>query len=568
MPGLVETTIDINGVIIKQFSELKLSQGIFAHHAFRLVCPAEAIEGEPDIIFNTSGSLVGSAIQIKMSPMEDNARQLFSGIVTCVEAERKNGYAGNIIISGYSPTILMDDGLHCRIWEEKTLKNIVQDVLKDFPCNILRHAITPSGQHPFSYMVQYKESAWQFINRLAAVCKEWLYYDGSKLVMGMPQGATTELTYGVQLNRFSMCMQIKPPGLVMQGYDYLTHTVFTSASQNVAIDAGLNDLGKQALAKSRQLYSRLPKQWNNHFFSNQKQLDDVVAAHSAMQSSDLIAFNGSSDMPGIQPGSFITIKTTDMFNSHAVSVGEFTVITIDHYCDGQGNYFNDFTAVPATVKVPPVKPFPDPYCETQSAIVTDNNDKNSLGRVRVQFHWMKPPEKSPWLRMTTPHAGNGKGVYIIPETGEEVLVGFEGGNPLKPFVIGALFHGEAKTGFGNPGNDIKAIQTRSGNKIIMDDRKGSVLLEDRNGNNINMDGAGKITVRAGQHMVFECGSTTIELKKDGTIRFAGEKIEIIATKDVKMRSGMASFTADGQTDEARINGNALVAVTGKLIKLN
>lgn len=257
-----------------------------------------------------------------------------------------------------------------------------------------------------------------------------------------------------------------------------------------------------------------------------------------------------------------------MFNSHAVSVGEFTVITIDHYCDGQGNYFNDFTAVPATVKVPPVKPFPDPYCETQSAIVTDNNDKNSLGRVRVQFHWMKPPEKSPWLRMTTPHAGNGKGVYIIPETGEEVLVGFEGGNPLKPFVIGALFHGEAKTGFGNPGNDIKAIQTRSGNKIIMDDRKGSVLLEDRNGNNINMDGGGKITVRAGQHMVFECGSTTIELKKDGTIRFAGEKIEIIATKDVKMRSGMASFTADGQTDEARINGNALVAVTGKLIKLN
>jgi len=78
--------------------------------------------------------------------------------------------------------------------------------------------------------------------------------------------------------------------------------------------------------------------------------------------------------------------------------------------------------VPASVKAPPVQSFVEPCCETQSALVTDNYDSRGLGRIRVKFHWMNGNEKSPWLRVTTPHAGDGKGLFVMPEIGEEVIV--------------------------------------------------------------------------------------------------------------------------------------------------
>ncbi|WP_282057310.1 phage baseplate assembly protein V, partial [Maribacter luteus] len=71
----------------------------------------------------------------------------------------------------------------------------------------------------------------------------------------------------------------------------------------------------------------------------------------------------------------------------------------------------------------------------QRGWVLDNADPNGLGRIKVQFPWQKPMGTStPWIKMATPYSGSGKGFYFIPEKDEEVLVGFEGDNPEKPFV--------------------------------------------------------------------------------------------------------------------------------------
>ena len=69
-----------------------------------------------------------------------------------------------------------------------------------------------------------------------------------------------------------------------------------------------------------------------------------------------------------------------------------------------------------------------------------------MSRIQVQFPWQKRNgATTPWTRVTTPYAGNGKGFHVIPEIGEKVLVEFEGGNPEKPVVIGAMFHGQGKS---------------------------------------------------------------------------------------------------------------------------
>ena len=41
-------------------------------------------------------------------------------------------------------------------------------------------------------------------------------------------------------------------------------------------------------------------------------------------------------------------------------------------------------------------------------------------------------------------AGPARGLYVLPEVDDEVLVGFEHGRPDAPFVLGALWNGKDK----------------------------------------------------------------------------------------------------------------------------
>ena len=496
MAQYVDIAIDIEGKSIKQFSAFSLSQGIFEHHVFRLVCPTEAIDGSGSIL-NSSRNMIGGKINIQIDAVASSKGQLkFAGVITQVEAARHSGHAGDVIISGYSPTILLDNGPHCRTWEKKAVKNIAQDVLQPFPQNLLQPKVAPAYGETLSYVVQYKESAWQFLSRLGATYGEWLFYDGQKLILGAPQGAKEKLNFGVDLHSFNMALQVRPANFQMLSYDYMNTQVYVSQPGGTADKAGLNDMGKLALQKSQQFYGMQPKQWHNNFLTNKKQLDDFTNARAAMQGSNMVRFNGSSDHPGLQLGGAVNIQGTNVYSLSNEAYGDYTLISVNHYCDGQGNYSNDFVAIPASVKMPPVTQYGEPHCETQSALVTDNHDQKGLGRVRVKFHWMGDGEKSPWLRVTSPHGGSGKGMFFVPEVGEEVIVGFEGDSPIKPYVIGTVYHSTAKTDFSNEQNDIKALQTRSGNLIVMNDKEGSVHVADAKGNDMLIDGSGNVKITA------------------------------------------------------------------------
>jgi type VI secretion system secreted protein VgrG len=552
MARAVETVIEIDGMKIEQFSSLKLSQGIYAHHFFRLECPVETVDENEHTLFNGSKNLIGAPVRIKVMSVPDHSELLFKGVITQIDAVRHNGHPGIIIVSGYSPTIMLDNGPHCRSWERQSLKSLAGSVLEKFSDDWLKRNIAPAYKETIHYTVQYKETAWQFINRLAGTYGEWLYYDGQQLVLGPPKGRKVNVTYGAALSRFELSVQLKPGSMEVWAYDYVDHEVYKS---EVGHSNGYkNELGLYALAKSAELFKPLPKTWHNHFVKSKKQVDDLMNAQAAIQHSDLVRLNGCSDLPGFQPGDTIAIK----MSGSGQALEDFRIISIEHTWDGIGNYTNEFVAIPASVKTPPVVLPPEPYCESQSAIVVENNDTAKLGRVRVRFHWMTEKEKSPWLRIAIPHAGEGTGLFMLPEKYAEVMVAFAGGNATRPYVIGEVYNGNAKTGFGNAENDIKAIQTRSGTKIIMNDNKGSILIEDKMKNSVQLDGDGTVTVKANDKMVLACGEAKIILKEDGTITISGKEIKVDASEEIKIVS----------KDNANIKAGTLVKVESEMIKLN
>jgi type VI secretion system secreted protein VgrG len=554
MAQFVETSIAIEGKSIKQFSALSIEQRIFDHHRFRITCPSEGIDGTSGSIFNASKDFVGKSITIQIKAINGDGTTQFSGVITQVEASRHSGHAGDISLSGFSPTILLDNGPHCKTWEKKAVKNIAQDVISNFPQNLLQPKISPVYGETLSYTVQYRETAWQFLSRLSATYGEWLFYDGQKLVLGSPQGPKAKLNFGSNLADFGMALQVRPATFKMMAYDYMNHEVYDGSPANTASKAGLNDFGKHVLQKSEKFYAAKPKQWHNQFLTNKKQLDDYVNTRAAMQSSNMVRFDGHSGHPGIQVGGVASVQGKNVFSGSDETFGDYHVISVNHQCDGQGNYSNQFIAIPSSIKMPPVTDAEEPRCETQSALVTDNHDPKGLGRIRVKFHWMSGNEKSPWLRMTSMHGGNGKGIFFIPEVDEEVIVGFEGDSPTKPYIIGTVYHSKAKTDFSNDKNDVKTIQTRSGNKIVMNDKEGSVFVEDKDGNSMKIDGDGNVNVLANKTIVLTCGDSKIEMKEDGTVNITGKKITVSADEKATMVSKQASFTADGNGGDAKIDG--------------
>ncbi|MET2996520.1 phage baseplate assembly protein V, partial [Flavobacterium columnare] len=146
-------------------------------------------------------------------------------------------------------------------------------------------------------------------------------------------------------------------------------------------------------------------------------------------------------------------------------------------------------------------------------------------------------QKTPWIRLIQPHSGAGKGFHFIPEIGEEVLVGFESGNAEKPFVLGTHYNGSETSGYHTSGNDVKAIHTRSGTKIILNDAQGSVFIEDPSGNTWTMDGQGNISVNAPNDITMNAG---------GNISMtAGMNITTSAGMNISESAGMNHSTTAG-----------------------
>lgn len=79
-------------------------------------------------------------------------------------------------------------------------------------------------------------------------------------------------------------------------------------------------------------------------------------------------------------------------------------------------------------------------------IVTNNQDPDQLGRVRVRYPALDDSHEGWWARVVIPGAGAARGNVTLPLVGDEVLVAFEHGSDQHPYVLGSVFNGQGKPG--------------------------------------------------------------------------------------------------------------------------
>jgi uncharacterized protein involved in type VI secretion and phage assembly len=76
-----------------------------------------------------------------------------------------------------------------------------------------------------------------------------------------------------------------------------------------------------------------------------------------------------------------------------------------------------------------------------SAVVKSLDDPTGQARIQLGFPWLSDTQRSSWAPVAAAMAGGGRGAFLMPEVGDEVLVSFEHGDFDHPFIVGFLWNG-------------------------------------------------------------------------------------------------------------------------------
>lgn len=178
------------------------------------------------------------------------------------------------------------------------------------------------------------------------------------------------------------------------------------------------------------------------------------------------------------------------------------------------------------------------------AIVTNNQDPDGMGRVKVSFPWLSDSDESHWARVAAPMAGQERGMYFLPEVDDEVLVVFQHGDLRFPYVLGALWNGKdappAKNDDGK--NNLRVIKSRSGHVIRLNDEDGKEKVEI-----VDKTGKNSIVFDAAKNTITIASDQDIELKApNGKLKLEAKEVEIKSSSTATVEAS-GDMTLKGAT---------------------
>lgn len=527
-------TLDGKEFLRKNSYEVTLHQKTNDHDTFTIVVPDDALDTFKGYVMENSKNLLGKEIGITYWRFGES-KHYFQGVIGKIKNKKDEGGGyGDLYITGYAPSILLESGKDCQSFEDKSLEQIVKEVTEGYSqeakVEISSNQLNQYNKKPLSYTVQYKESDYEFLQRLARRHGEYFYYTGEKLVFGGFVQPTIKLGENMDLIDVEFEMRMHAQEFTLVSYDTQSGAKIVKDSSGARSEFKESPFQVIATNTSKNVFKKKPKMHFNHTGindSSEDQLEEAVRLEKEKRE-NLMQLRGRSKTPELKIGGRAQLSD---INGKAMET--YRIIEIKHVYE-PGDYYNEFVGIPDLFNAAPyIDTEAIPKGEEQPARVIDNNDPKGMGRIRVQFPWQEEKgQKTPWIRLIQPHSGAGKGFHFIPEIGEEVLVSHESQNAEKPFVMGTHYNGSETSSYHTSGNDKKVIHTRSGTKIILNDAEGSVFIEDPSGNTYLMDGQGNINVNAPKNMSFIAGENVLINAGNNIIASAQKNVNILAGEDI------------------------------------
>ena len=573
-----------------------LRHGLLSPSVLSFTITRDPEEKSNDPLMKVCGIIVGKEVSLLLQTMgldtEDESGDIeFKGFITGAYGSR-SGTEYYVNVEAHSWDALLDDSPTCKSFENMTLSEIVEDVVEEYNDKIAP-IINPRFQEKIPYCVQYNENNYQFLQRLARRYGEWLYNNGTQMVFGqLDKQETVSLGYpSKEVPSYSMDLHVQHLAFSHLASSYNANA-FNQKEGLEEMQLAYNDISEQAFQTSQDIYTKHTIQ-NLHSGgyaraeredSRETVLNISTKTQARGEKASMQTFNGTTYCSKVKIGGTLNITDNYVEGVKRSSVPQVTILITElaHHFSVDHSYRNRFNGIPEKCDYPPYSNSDVyPIAPSCRAKVTDNEDPNGLGRIRVQFDWQAEQDSdmmTPWLRMAQPYAGGGKGFSFIPEIGEEVMIDFEGGNAERPYVKGTLYNGEydvdAKwVANSNNANQVKAIRTRNGHTIEIHDEgnDGYIRIYDNEKENyiltfstdqklIKLESTGNIELYAQNDIIMHAGHDIKATADNDMFLEAGNDQERVADNDIRERSGNDRSAKIGRNDSLNVSMNQFINI--------
>ncbi len=501
---------------------------------------------------------LGAEVEIGVKTEETEREEtLIEGEITALEPEFERGTHAILIVRGYDRSHRLHRGTHTRAFVQVTDSELATRIAQEVG---MRADVDPTYQ-VYEHIVQDNQTHMEFLRARARCIGYHVYARGRTLYFKRPGGEppmpTLRMEWGQQLKAFrprlSLAEQVDE--VVVKGWDPKTKSEITGSANRSRVGPRIGEsrsgaeLASAAFGSGRRIVVNRP-------VTSQAEADAVAQAIFDEIGGSFIKAEGVCfGSPQVVAGA--TVELTAL--GHRFS-GVYFVTSATHVYSTEGDYLTEFSVHggrPETLYhllAGKDTDAPSRWGGVVTAIVTNNRDDNNQGRVKLKFPWLANDMESDWARVIGAGAGDGRGIYWLPEVNDEVLVAFEHGDIRRPLVIGGLWNGvdHPPLAAGEAVKDGKVharvIKTRSGHTLTFVDDSGarvqletagghSLLLDDEN-SLIEIKSKGGITIK----MDDSDGSVTLQCQGDlkvesrrGISFKAGSDINLEATGRVVIK---------------------------------
>lgn len=292
---------------------------------------------------------------------------------------------------------------------------------------------------------------------------------------------------------------------------------------------------------------------------------------------------GSSYAPGLEPGRRFQLADHPLEHLNQ----PYAVVSAEHRGthspdrdDEEVYYQNEFRCIPADTSycLPLTEPRKVLSMLTATVIgqTDDGIDATGSGQIRVRFHWDREqhqkPHSSCWIRTMQAWGGASWGSQFIPRVGMEVVVGFEGGDPDKPVVLGSLYNGTHPTPFPLPQDKTRSgLRTQSTpggdgyNELSFEDQAGEEQIYLRAQRNLDEEvGHDRSVAVAHDDALQVAGNRHERIQRDLALEVGGSQTETVVGQQLSNAGSRAEVT--GGDCQQQIGGNLLSSVAMKELR--
>lgn len=581
---VVRLDIHIEGKQIKFFKHFKLSQSATKHHQFEITLAHDTLGTAENHNLEEAQNFLGKRISVvfKYKDLEEGPERNFVGVITEVGFSQEKSTLGNLILSGFSPTILLDTAPHIQSFageQPMSLNSIATEVITEGLGRGKFDYRVDARYGNVSYSCQYGETHYNYLARIAEAYGEQFFYDGEVLHFGQlpPQEKPVMLTYGSNLTNVGIKMKAQHVNPSFYGYNSSKNEKFTGGNSKIN---HTSDIARRAYEISERTFHTPSLRVAPIKASSFMDIDASQKGTTGSKASEVFITSGNTTVPFLYPGCIADIEMRKADSNETLYFTKVMMIEVIHEVDARGYYNGSFQAIASDTGFIPRPDFIIPVAEPQFGKVISNTDPLNQGRVQVQLDWQKGKDSTEFIRVMSPDAGSSdqvsknRGFMSVPEVGDQVIVNFVHLHPDRPFVMGGMYHGAIGSG-GGTGNNIMSFSGRSGAELKYDNGAGSMNLKDKGGANMHFDGAGNATTDANLNYIVNVGSkssinvgakekspatSVLDMDSEGNINLTGKK-------SLTITIGNSSFT---MKDDGTITltGKDIIVKGGNNIMIN